>query len=563
MSRPAYSDAEKGTLEVRSPQIAANPDLAKSEKKPVDLDVFPVQSLKKDAPVSPSNVAKPPPQPPKPQKMKITKYVHFIIWYDSYRRFFTIIFTLNFIGLGFAAAGLWPYALKYPGALVVGNLNFSVLMRNEIFGRLLYLFVNTLFAKWTPLYFRLGCTSTLQHLGGIHSSCAFSGIGWLILMLVNQYKVKYVYNDSLLAFGVITVIVLIITLIAGLPWVRNTHHNVFERNHRFFGWTSLGMTWIYTILTNSYDVTDGKWDRSGVYVVRQQAFWYIMGMTLFIVLPWICTRKVPVEIELVSETLTSENIPRVDCLCQPSPKVAVLRFERGMQQGLLARVSRSMVMEYHAFGIISEGTHAKYHYLICGVQGELADSYESCEPPFTAFPGDFTKSLVNDPPRKIWTRQLKFAGVSNTSTLYKRGIRICTGTGLGAALATCIQSPYWYLIWIGSDQEKTFGPTISGLIHRHVGPERLLLWDSKERGGRPDTMKVLKEVYDYWQAEGTHSESSQLSSEAKNSLMLTPVVFITSNYVGNFEIQHGCKTLGIPAFGTLWDFFLTSSALWL
>ena len=47
----------------------------------------------------------------------------------------------------------------------------------------------------------------------------------------------------------------------------------------------------------------------------------------------------------------------------------------------------------------------------------------------------------------------------------------------------------------GSDQEKTFGPTISGLIHRHVEPERLLLWDSKARGGRPDTMKILKELF--------------------------------------------------------------------
>lgn len=54
----------------------------------------------------------------------------------------------------------------------------------------------------------------------------------------------------------------------------------------------------------------------------------------------------------------------------------------------------------------------------------------------------------------------------------------------------------------GSDQEKTFGPTISGLIHRHIGPERLLLWDSKVRGGRPDTMKILKEVYREWNAEG-------------------------------------------------------------
>ena len=78
-----------------------------------------------------------------------------------------------------------------------------------------------------------------------------------------------------------------------------------------------------------------------------------------------------------------------------------------------------------------------------------------------------------------------------------------------------------YLIWIGvlfsivftsdrwltgcgtgSDQEKPFGPTISGLIHRYIEPERLLLWDSKVRGGRPDTMKILREVYESWNAEG-------------------------------------------------------------
>lgn len=63
-----------------------------------------------------------------------------------------------------------------------------------------------------------------QHLGGIHSSCAFSGIGWLIYMLVCQYRAKYMYNDSILAFGVVSVIVLLITLVAGLPWVRNSHH---------------------------------------------------------------------------------------------------------------------------------------------------------------------------------------------------------------------------------------------------------------------------------------------------------------------------------------------------
>lgn len=72
-------------------------------------------------------------------------------------------------------------------------------------------------------------------------------------------------------------------------------------------------------------------------------------------------------------------------------------------------------MEYHAFGIIScvpssfdrippvptlflsrEGTHAKYHYLIVGVQG------------------DFTKSLVVNPPTHLWTRELKVRQLSES-----------------------------------------------------------------------------------------------------------------------------------------------------
>lgn len=199
----------------------------------------------------------------------------------------------------------------------------------------------------------------------------------------------------------------------------------------------------------------------------------------------------------------------------PSPKVAILRFERGLQQGLLARISRSSVLEYHAFGTISEGKHAEYHYLICGVQG------------------DFTRDLVNNPPTRLWTRQLKFAGISNTSTIYKRGIRVCTGTGLGAALSTCIQNDGWFLIWVGSDQLKTFGPTISSLIYKNIPPERLCLWDSRERGGRPDLVGLVAAIYKEWDAE---------------------VVFITSNWGGNKELMEGCKKLGIPAFGTLWDF---------
>jgi hypothetical protein len=90
-----------------------------------------------------------------------------------------------------------------------------------------------------------------------------------------------------------------------------------------------------------------------------------------VILPWCFVRKVPVTVEI------------------PSPKVAVMRFDRGMQQGLLGRISRTAVKEYHAFGTISAGKDAKYHYMICGVQG------------------DFTKGLVTDTPTHVWTRELK------------------------------------------------------------------------------------------------------------------------------------------------------------
>ncbi|EEB98387.1 hypothetical protein MPER_02113, partial [Moniliophthora perniciosa FA553] len=214
-------------------------------------------------------------------------------------------------------------------------------------------------------------------------------------------------------------------------------------------------------------------------------------MTVFVALPWFFVREVPVEIELVRRSQLcrgrqseSHNNPK------PSPKVAILRilhFCAGMQQGLLGRISRSSIMEYHAFGIVSEGKDAKYHYMICGVQGTLPLPLRVPLYDCPCYQVTLHEVLSTTRPKTIWTRELKFAGVSNTSTLYRRGIRVCTGTGIGAALSTCLQSPHWFLIWIGSDQEKTFGPTISGLIHKHLGPERLILWDSKQRGGRPDT----------------------------------------------------------------------------
>jgi hypothetical protein len=54
---------------------------------------------------------------------------------------------------------------------------------------------------------------------------------------------------------------------------------------------------------------------------------------------------------------------------KPSNKVAIIKFQRGMQEGLLGRISRSPVWEYHLFGTISEGPKSDCHYMVAGVQG--------------------------------------------------------------------------------------------------------------------------------------------------------------------------------------------------
>ncbi|EAQ91992.1 hypothetical protein CHGG_00227 [Chaetomium globosum CBS 148.51] len=435
VSSTALDDAEKGIYDNTAalPVIASPPVAYIDEKKALEA-------------VSTTDGTVTPPSPPpaaakKPAKPKPSRWILFQLWFNTYRKFFTFVTVLNLVGIAFAAADKWDYARNHLGALVLGNLLMAVLMRNELFLRFLYLISIYGLRSWAPVCIKIGVTSILQHVGGIHSGCALSGAAWLIYKIVDIIRYRAMQHSSVIASGIITNVAVIISVLSAVPWIRKDTI------------ASLG------------------------------------GLVSRVLIPWVTLREVPVEVEI------------------PSPKVAILKFQRGMQQGLLGRISRTSIMEYHAFGIISEGRKSGCHYMICGVQG------------------DFTKDLVADPP--------KTPALGTPRPMFKRGIRICTGTGIGAALSTCIQSPDWFLIWIGSDQEKTFGPTITGLIYNNIPPERMILWDSKKRGGRPDSVKLLKEVWDSFGAE---------------------VIFITSNMQGNDEMMQGCRAAGLHAFGTLWDF---------
>ena len=78
-------------------------------------------------------------------------------FFFSRRKFFTFIMTWNIIGLILTISGAWTYPRRYTSAFILGNLLTAILVRNELFGRFLYLLVNALFAK---VGFRLFSFST-------------------------------------------------------------------------------------------------------------------------------------------------------------------------------------------------------------------------------------------------------------------------------------------------------------------------------------------------------------------------------------------------------------------
>jgi hypothetical protein len=71
-------------------------------------------------------------------KDKISRWVWFRLWCTPYLLFFLFIILLNLTGMILAGVGRFPYAVNHSGAMVLGNLLFAVLMRNELLLRVLY-----------------------------------------------------------------------------------------------------------------------------------------------------------------------------------------------------------------------------------------------------------------------------------------------------------------------------------------------------------------------------------------------------------------------------------------
>lgn len=435
------------------------------------------------------------PGPATARQPTLDRFERFLIWFELYRKLFFVTFMLNVAALVAVTHHKFGYGSKNVTSFALGNLLASVLARNEFFLRFAYwLTVKTCWVL--PIRIRHWITEVFVHLGGIHSGCSSAGLMWAIYACVLAFQQRAVLPKSILAFAVLAPIALGISIAVAMPWVRHTHHNIFERFHRFVGWLGLAYLWILVVLLGIYNPATRHWDTEGAHLWRRQEFWDTVVLTVLIVLPWVGLQKIPVKVSV------------------PHPKTAFLTFPGGIYTGLIGRISRSPWLEWHAFGIISEGPLAFTHHMLIVAQG------------------DWTRELCSNPPEYVWTRSLKFAGLPYLAEMYERGVIVATGAGIGVTLSVYLQAKgHFHLIWIGSDLEKTYGPELMALLKKAVKGDRMTLVDTKIHG-RPDTVALIDQVY------------RQIDAQ---------VVFVTSNPKGTEVITRGCRYRGIPCFGPLFD----------
>ncbi|KAF9589549.1 hypothetical protein IFM89_025582 [Coptis chinensis] len=438
-------------------------------------------------------------QPPKIARPKESRLSIILLdqgLFTVYKRLFVLCLVINLTLLILAASGSFPYAKKNATLFSIGNILALTLCRSEALLRVVFwLAVRLLGRPWVPLPVKTATTSFLQCLGGVHSGCGVSSIIWLLYSLVLTLKDRENTSSGIVAVASMILSLLCLSSLVAFPLVRHLHHNIFERTHRFAGWTALVLVWTFIILNLSYDPISKSYHNLPFSKLnKSQEFWFLLIITIVIILPWATVKRVPVKITA------------------PSGHASIIKFEGGVEAGILGRISPSPLSEWHAFGIISDGE--KNHMMLAGAVG------------------DFTKSLVSNPPSHLWVRQVHFAGLPYLVNMYDRVLLVATGSGICVFLSFLMQpcSADVCLVWVAKGIEQNFGKEIKEAVSGF--PKNKVIVHDTAVSGRPNVSQMSIDAAKRWGAQ---------------------VVIVTSNPEGSRDVVNSCKGVGIAAFGPIWD----------
>ncbi|WP_206790417.1 hypothetical protein [Amycolatopsis sp. MtRt-6] len=332
--------------------------------------------------------------------------------------------------------------------LVLGNLTLAVLIRQQ-------LVINLLFrlATAAPLRRSLRLRWTLgkvYHFGGLHVGGTLCATVWFFV-LTGVLTARGAPAPLLLTTWAIAVVLTVVIVLA-LPPLRARRHDLFERSHRFGGWSLLVLFTVHSVLL------------AGPGFVGSGPFWVLLVVVTSVALPWLRLRRVPVRIT------------------RPSPHVALLSFDYGVTPfaGSSTALSRNPLLEWHSFANVPAPGRTGFRLTVSRA-------------------GDWTGALIDDLPSHLWVKGIPTAGVGNIDKLFRRVVWVATGSGIGPCLPHLLsgETPA-RLVWSTRHPRRTYGDELVDEILA-VQPDAVV-WDT-DSAGKPDLVELALSAHRDFDAE--------------------------------------------------------------
>ena len=419
---------------------------------------------------------------------------------NAYQRLFSLVFLGNLVALTVVmvsnrhAEPLGP-SLANVATATAANITGAILMRQEYV-------INSLYTVlcWTPHWLPLRIRRTVAkfyHFGGVHSGCAVSATVWFILytaLLTKQYADGYATDKAVIVITYLLVALLFLICFFAIPRFRFMSHNTFEAFHRYGGWLAVALFWVEIMLVSDAESEKPNAHSMGVVVLETPAFWFLLVITFFILLPWARLRKVQAWPEILSDHAV---------------RIHFNYAKIGAVLGI--RIANSPLHEWHPFAAIPEADGSSFSVIVSDA-------------------GDWTKKQIADPAYSYWVRGIPISGVLRMACVFKRVVVVTTGSGIGPCLSLLIAHPLpCRILWSSPNPLQIYGEgTVQAVLN--ADPEAMII--NTKATGRPDMVGLTYHLY------------KESNAEA---------VFIISNITLTRKVVYAMESRGVPAYGPIWD----------
>lgn len=340
-----------------------------------------------------------------------------------------------------------------------------------------------------PLWIRWGAGKVF-HFGGLHSGGAVAGTLWFGFLLWAMVANRL---GGAAAPSDLTIGLSAAMIALMVLMVGSAIGPVRARFHNAFEKIHRFVGW--TVLALFWGQTVSITRDMGGALTETPAFWALCLITLSIASPWLTLKRVKVEI------------------VKPSDHAVIARYDYGDTPfpGSSNAISLTPFGEYHAFANIPAPNEQGFRQAISRA-------------------GDWTGRFIDNPPSHVWVKGITTSGVARIETLFKRVVYVGTGSGIGPIVPHLLAGAVPIrLIWSTRSPRKTYGDAFVDEIMEHA--EAPMIWDT-DACGKPDLSALaLQAVRDF-------------NAEA---------VIVISNQKLTRKVVHDMESLGIPAYGAIWD----------